>query len=135
MVDLEAVKGFRTGVTPTVANKLYGMPARVEQVGGATKYTYANGARTVQLVEGREKSSADGSPITRYELRMPVDDPPFSQSMPAAVRRLYTSDERLRSVTLMSEVRDEPVVMLNISNRRVESLSFGWRPNAEVPRP
>jgi len=124
VVNLRPFGAFRPGITPAEARTAFGPPARVERAAGETRYVYETGAGTVWVVEWEALSSADASRITRYALRMPVRDPPFSESLPPALRQLLSDEKRLESIGISSSQPGDAVVGLSVVGGRVIAVDI-----------
>ncbi len=131
MFDLGPAKGFESGISPDVARRLYGEPERTEPFDLGRIYTYKLRETVVQIVESQERSSVDSTIATHFELRIPVRDPPFSDGLPAPIKKLWLADTRRLRVALVSENRKEPVVVLTVNAGRVKAMSVAWRPSEE----
>lgn len=132
-LDLSPTKGLEGKVTPEAARAAYGGPVSTIHDSDGVVRRYEKGGRVIEIVESLETPSDGGAPVTRYSLRVPVSDPPFSARLPTAIPKLWASNSELREVVLISGVRSEPVVTLVVKKGRVSFVRFGWAPEGSPP--
>jgi hypothetical protein len=127
MLGIEGLPTFPEGVSAAEVQKRLGVPTDVLDRDGARIARYVRDGWRIEFITTKEQASGTNEFITRHALQAAVDDPPFSNRLPAPIKSLIVDPPNRERVTLVSADASEPVVSLEISGKRVSMMSFGWR--------